>query len=443
MTLSVKVAAASRAPSRGRPLRSRVPREWAAVALATALIATTYVWGRWLQAHGHHLFVNLPPLVGHLDPRFAIAGVVAFPVAVGAIVLGPRLAARLAWRRLLMVCFLVAVAWAASLALTEGVGGLIRSPASPRDYLHDAPSIGSPFSFLRSYVEEIDLYAVHVRAHPPGMTLIAWLLSRAGGGPAWLAALEIMVGASAAPAVLLTMRDISGEDRARAAAPFLTVAPLAVTIASSGDAFFAGVSAWAVTLVVLSTGRHDRRGDLLAFGGGVLFGATAFLSYGLVLLAAVPIAIARMRRRARPLALAALGSLAVALAFLAAGFWWVAGLLATRVEYLESVARLRLYVFFLVGNLAVLAVIVGPASIAGIASPPDRATRTLVGGALVAVALADLSGMSKAETERIWLPFAVWLLAATSALPARSRRGWLAANVVLGLLLEGVVGRPW
>ena len=37
--------------------------------------------------------------------------------------------------------------------------------------------------------------------------------------------------------------------------------------------------------------------------------------------------------------------------------------------------------------------------------------------ALLAVVLADLSGMSKAEVERIWLPFLPWVMLATAALP--------------------------
>ncbi len=436
------------APTRASP-RGPVLRTTIALGAAFVLVLVTYTWGRWLQAGGHRLFVNLPPLVGRLDPRLAATGIGAPLLGLGAVVFGPGLAARLTWRRLLAVTLLAAAAWAASLALTEGVDGLVRGPSSPQDYLHDAPLIDSPSTFLRTFTDDIDRYSVHVRAHPPGMTLIAWSISRAGGGPGWLAALEILVGASAVPAVLLTIRDTAGEDRARTAAPYLAFAPLAVTIASSGDAFFAGVGAWAVTLVVLATGRRDRRGDLFALGGGILFGVTAFLSYGLVLLCVIPLAVARLRRRARPLALAALGTAVVFLAFLGAGFWWVGGLLATRVEYLASVARYRPYGYFLVANVAALAVIVGPAAVAGLATRDDhasegaRATWTLVGGALAAVALADLSGMSKAEVERIWLPFAVWLLAATSSLPAASRRMWLGANVAFALLLEILVTQPW
>ncbi|MEU3416868.1 hypothetical protein ABZ760_37560, partial [Streptomyces sp. NPDC006658] len=54
---------------------------------------------------------------------------------------------------------------------------------------------------------------------------------------------------------------------------------------------------------------------------------------------------------------------------------------------------------------------------------------------------ADLSGMSKAETERIWLPFAMWLVAACAFLPRP--RGWLAAQAVLALLLNHLLFTGW
>jgi hypothetical protein len=66
-----------------------------------------------------------------------------------------------------------------------------------------------------------------------------------------------------------------------------------------------------------------------------------------------------------------------------------------------------------------------------------------VGGALVAVALADLSGLSKAEVERIWLPLVPWVLLATSSLPAVRRRTWLGVQVAAGLALELAVIQPW
>jgi hypothetical protein len=51
--------------------------------------------------------------------------------------------------------------------------------------------------------------------------------------------------------------------------------------------------------------------------------------------------------------------------------------------------------------------------------------------------------LSKAETERIWLPFTVWLTAAGTLLPPRSHRWWLALNVVGALLLNHFILTNW
>jgi methylthioxylose transferase len=429
-------------PPSGRPRRLPSPETVAVVAWAF-LILVVHVWGRWLQARGHRLYLNLPPLVGHLDPRMSLTGAAALVLAPAGVLWGPPILARLTWRRLLWTVLAAAAVWALALALTEGVGGVLRSPSSPRDYLSDVPLIASPLGFLRGYVDRIGLFSTHVRAHPPGMVLIAWALSRLGGGPAWLAGIEIAAAASAVPAALIALREVSDEARARAAAPFLALMPAAITMASSGDALFTGVGAWAVTLLILATGRRDRRGDALALAGGFAFGAAALLSYGLVLLGAIPVAVSISRRRVRPLALAVLTGLVVQLAFLAAGFAWFEGLAATRIEYLESVARFRPYPYFLVANVAAFAIVLGPAAVAGLSRLRDRGAWLLVGCALVAVAAADLSGMSKAEVERIWLPFVPWVMLATSALPSDRRRAWLAVNVSFALLLELAVSQPW
>ncbi|CAM5236879.1 Membrane protein OS=Streptomyces antimycoticus OX=68175 GN=SSPO_030370 PE=4 SV=1 [Streptomyces antimycoticus] len=62
---------------------------------------------------------------------------------------------------------------------------------------------------------------------------------------------------------------------------------------------------------------------------------------------------------------------------------------------------------------------------------------------LLALAVADLSGMSKAETERIWLPFLVWLLPTAALLPAVDRRRWLVAQACLGLLVNHLLLTGW
>ena len=62
---------------------------------------------------------------------------------------------------------------------------------------------------------------------------------------------------------------------------------------------------------------------------------------------------------------------------------------------------------------------------------------------VVVVACADLSGLSKAETERIWLPFAVWLVAAPALLPRRCHRLSLAAQAVGALVINSLLLTNW
>jgi hypothetical protein len=244
----------------------------------------------------------------------------------------------------------------------------------------------------------------------------------------------------------VTVREVAGEVWARRAAPFVALAPAAIWIASTADAFYAGVSAWAVALVVLATGRRRPRSDALAIAGGVLFGFTAFLSYGLVLLAVVPLIVAWRRRRLRTLVVAGGGALIVALGFLAAGFSWVDGLLATRNRYFAGVAARRPYAEFLVSNAAAFGLVLGPALAVALTRLRDRGLWFLVGGGLLAVGLAMMTGMSKGEVERIWLPFAVWLLPAGAALALGRRRttgAWLGLQAGTAIAVASVVKVPW
>jgi methylthioxylose transferase len=55
------------------------------------------------------------------------------------------------------------------------------------------------------------------------------------------------------------------------------------------------------------------------------------------------------------------------------------------------------------------------------------------------VAVANLSQMSRGEVERIWLPFVPWLALAAPG----DRRGWLAAQAGLALLLQAALVSAW
>jgi hypothetical protein len=69
--------------------------------------------------------------------------------------------------------------------------------------------------------------------------------------------------------------------------------------------------------------------------------------------------------------------------------------------------------------------------------------RVLVGAVVACVLVASLSGMSKSEVERIWLPFAIWLLASCALLPADRHRHWLAVQAGAALLLQHLLLTWW
>ena len=67
----------------------------------------------------------------------------------------------------------------------------------------------------------------------------------------------------------------------------------------------------------------------------------------------------------------------------------------------------------------------------------------LVLAASTAILCADVSMLSKAETERIWLPFTVWLTAAPALLTPSTHRWWLAANIVGALAINHFILTNW
>jgi hypothetical protein len=319
--------------------------------------------------------------------------------------------------------------FATALALVDGPGEIAAPLEVSTQYLHAVWLVGAPGDFLSHFVERIDLYPSHVRAHPPAMVLGLWYLDRLGlGGPEVAAWVILVAGASAGPAALIALRSVASEDAARRAAPFFVLTAAALSVATTADALYMAVGAWGVTALVVAIERRGARADGLAVVGGLLLGLALFCSYGLVLLAAVPLAVAVGRRRVRPLVVALLAVSVVVAAFAATGFWWLDGYLATRGEYLQSAAMHRPYGYFLVGNLAAFALWLGPAVAIGLARLRDRRVWLLAGGGLAAILAANLSGMSKAEVERIWLPFLPWIVVATAALPS----GPVATRVLLG-----------
>ncbi|WP_248505593.1 hypothetical protein [Streptomyces sp. D2-8] len=429
---------------------------------AALLVTASVLAGRHIQETSRTLFVDWPPLLASWGPHLGPGTPAAVLVAIVIVTHGPALAARLPWRALLTAAWGAAMAWIFSLALVDGWDrGIARKLTTRYEYLqvidrfHDIPAA------LRGFTGHIlldspDNWPAHVAGHPPAATLTFVLLDRIGlRGGGWAGVWCIIVGATACVAVLVTIRALADEALARRAAPFLVLAPAAVWMGTSADAYFAAVAAWAVALLALAV----TRGSLgWAGASGLLFGLTCYLSYGLTLVALIAAAVLVLGRhgfRERPALSAALlaGLVVVPTAFTLAGFnWWEAyHLLVTR--YAQGAGGIRPYGYWVWANLACTVLITGLATAAGLRrtgavlvrrrTEPRAGVRLafLVSAALLALLVADLSGMSKAETERIWLPFALWLLPACAFLA--SPRAWLTAQALLALLLNHLLSTGW
>lgn len=406
------------------------------------LVAVAVTWGYSVRADPRtHL--GAPPFMGAWVPAAGWRLLPAAGVTVLAVAWAPALSGRLRWRVLLAAGAAAAAGWAVILALVDGAHALTAPLSSRFDYLHHLPRVGSVGPFLSTFVERLPSHATHVKTHPPGMLLVLWGLDRIGlGGAGWAAGLVIAGGASGVAAVLIALREVSGEAAARAAAPFVAFAPAAVFVATSADALFAGVAAWGLAMAVVATGRSGASAAGWAAAGGTVLGGAVFLSYGIVLLLPVVVAVAAARRRLPLLLPVAAGALLVVLAFALAGFWWLDGFQASRAAHLRGITGVRPYWYFVFANLAAFAVVISPATAFALTRLRDARAWLLVGGALAGVAVADLSGMSRGEVERIWLPFTPWVLLACAALRGR-RQAWLALHAGSGLALQVLLRSPW
>ncbi|MES4907781.1 MULTISPECIES: hypothetical protein [unclassified Streptomyces] len=464
---------------------------YAAVAAALFVAAAALVGTAIEREHGT-LHVGWPPLYANWGPHVGPGTPAALVVAVAVVAYGPRVASRLPWRMLLATAWGTAMAWTWSLALIDGWRRGIAVRLTTRyEYLQVIDRFQDIPATLRDFTHHIllhspDHWPAHVAGHPPAATVTFVLLDRAGlGGGGWAGIWCITVGAAACVAVLVTVRALADEALARRAAPFLVLTPAAVWMGTSADGYFAAVAAWAIAFLALAVTGHRPR--LTGFASGLLLGLTCYLSYGLTLFAVIAGAVLLLgpgRTRSLPYVLA--GATVVPLVFTLMGFnWWEAyRLLVDR--YYQGAGGIRPYGYWVWANLACTVLIVGPATVAALrragatllrplldtplrvptpdrhgasvnvgsshrrrvlprkgtlSASPELRLALLVAAAFAALLIADLSGMSKAETERIWLPFAMWLPAACAFLTRP--RTWLATQAALALLLNHLLLTGW
>jgi hypothetical protein len=432
-----------------------------ALLVACALVYTAVRLGAHAPARQHLQLGTASPFFGHRRHRIELWPL--WPAAVFGIVFvaATPLTRRLPWRLLLPLAWACAAGWAVLLAASSGWRAVAAPLTSTTEYRAALPSVGNPLQFVHGFVTHLHLYSTQVKGHPPLPVLVLWAVEHVGlHGPGWSAAFVIAVGTSAVVAVATTIRHVAGSDVARRAIPFLVLAPGTAWIATSMDGLFAGVVAWGVALVAVSRVQQSTlRVIAVAAASGVLLGCVPYLSYGLLPVAALAVValLVPVERSAQVLQHPAvrgrrlweLGGLAAGLgavvaAFTADGFWWPDGVRATHHFYAHNYGSgSRPYGYFLLADLAVFIVMIGPATVAGIAHLNVRRNPAawLVIAALVAIAISDLSGYMRGEVERIWLPYAPWVVVAAAVLTRK--RGWLLLQVAIALAVQGLVVSPW
>ncbi|MFI9485776.1 hypothetical protein ACIG47_05250 [Promicromonospora sp. NPDC052451] len=419
------------------------------------------------------LLTGAEPFVGHWVVRTGPGILAAVVLLVAVVRYGPGLAARLPWRVLLLVSWAATAAWAVALAVITSWNELTAPVRGEHEYLPVVPSAAAdPAAFLAGFVDHLPDYPIHVRGHPPGLVLLLAVLDRAGlGGPGWATALFVLAGAAAVPAVLVTLRALergraggttrgaAAEGTARAVVPALVLAPAALWVATSADAFFAGVLAWGVAFLALAS-RPGNGGTrwVYAVAAGLLLGACPLLSYGLLHMGLIALAPLLLTRRVAPTVGAGAVAAGVVVAAGLGGFWVWDGIAATHAVW-APVGNARPYLYFLLVDLAVLGAITGPAAVGGLTRlrRTGTVTRVVVGLALAAALSGALLGFERGEVERIWLPVAFWVVPAAAGL--RAARGdpagaattaygpvpaaWLWAQGGLTILLDTILESPW
>lgn len=443
------------APQRSPTVSAAAVGLFAAVILMLAAVVIPAV------THWNVHVNSFPPLHARWNPRIGPGTLPAIVVAGVAACYSIRSAAIWPWRRLLLGSFLLGVAWLTSLAIVDGWDGIGHILTTSYEYLQTARGVTDVSATLHEYISRIPLdhphnWPVHIAGHPPGALLLFVLLVRIGLGSGLAAgAVVVLIAATTPVAVLVCLHRLGAENHARRAAPFLVTGPAAIWMAVSGDALFGAAAAWGLCLLAIAATSNRTMSTVgWSLASGLLLGYCVMLSYGLPLLGILALAIMVVARSWRPLPWTIGAAASVVLTFALAGFaWWEAyPVLAER--YWDGIASRRPSGYWTWGNLAALCFSAGPVMGASIAASGralcarGRAggVRTLViltFAAALVIATADLSGMSRAEVERIWLPFVPWLLLGTGLVGSRNRYIGLAIQLVFALAVQHLLSTGW
>jgi hypothetical protein len=280
----------------------------------------------------------------------------------------------------------------------------------------------------------------HIKGNPPG-PLIA--LHGLGVDDAQqMAALCVGVGALSAPLAYDLGRTLGGERRGRIAGLLSSFSPamLLFGVTSADYAF--------VTLGMLAACCLIRPGGRWLVAGAVATAVATFFSWLLFAIPAWAAVVVFVRRgwaaAARVAGAAAAGVVLFnGLLAVVAGYDPFSALAATEGYYRHGVAATRPYAFWLFGSPAAWILMVGlPIAWFSLRAALARDPAAIALWALVAA--ASLIGVTKAETERIWLPFIpLACVAAAGAVPTSRLRLLLLFLCAQALVIELLFFTVW
>jgi methylthioxylose transferase len=316
------------------------------------------------------------------------------------------------------------------------------------EYLPALPALRRGVAYyVGHFAQLLPALPTHVKGNPPGPLVAMHLLGLMT--PGRLAAACMIVGSLVTPLTYSLGRalgasevgSVDPERRARIAATFAAFSPCVLVYGfTSVDFAFAAMAAAVACLLVC------RRAWLIALGC-VAAGIAVFFSWVLLAIPAWAVIVVWVRDgrgAAVSLATGAVAGVAGVTLVLAAVWNYdpVAILRVVHHAYRMGAAAERPYAFWLFGSPAAWITLLGP-PIAWLA------LRSLQRGEPAAVALAVIvlvsavAGFTKAETERIWLPYVPLACAAAAASPIVRLRAALVAMALAAVAVTVLFGTTW
>ena len=414
-------------------------------------IAAIVVAGLWIKATVGGLGTPLPPFLVAWRPALHPLVLGSVAVLAGAVLMAPVLVQRLRSPVAFAGCMYgLALALGLSLNLARaGAGGWWTVFATGRhgsfeggfEYLPPLPLLSHGTGYYLSHFSSLFPYlTTHVKGNPPGPLIALHLLGV--GTPRALAAVCIGIGALSAPLAYDLGRVLGGEQRGRLAGVLTAFSPAMLLFGvTSADYAFA-------TFGLIGACLLARRGTAALLAGSLAVAVASFFSWLLLAIGAwaAILALARGGRRRAAVICAAVGlavsgfNAALAVAF---GYDPFAALHATAQAYHHGAAGTRPYAFWLFGSPVAWAVALGlPITWLALRSLSRADPAAMATCALVLV--ASLLGLTKAETERIWLPFVpLACVAAAIAVGPLRLRALLAALAAQALVSEILFFTVW